>query len=146
MSDTIEPTDAAHAAVLAEIHQAAFNPEESWSSHVMALHLGGPGAFGLLDPRGGMILARVAADEAEVVTLAVHPDVSRQGIGGGLLRAAMDQAGEMGARMMFLEVDVENAVARRLYERSGFTEVGRRPHYYASGADALVLRADLPGA
>ncbi len=112
----------------------------------MALHLGCPGAFGLMDTRGGMILARVAADEAEVVTLAVHPDAGRRGIGAGLLRAAMDQARTMGARMMFLEVDVENTVARRLYGRSGFTEVGRRPHYYASGTDALVLRAELPAA
>jgi ribosomal-protein-alanine N-acetyltransferase len=143
MTALVERAAPLHAPVLAAIHQAAFPPDECWSSDVMALHLGVPGAFGLLDPRGGMILARVAADEAEVVTLAVHPASRRQGLGEGLLRAAQDHARQNGARAMFLEVDVENTVAQRLYARLGFTEVGRRPHYYASGTDALVLRADL---
>jgi ribosomal-protein-alanine N-acetyltransferase len=143
MTAPIELADPGHAGVLATIHQAAFASSDSWSSEVMALHLGVPGAFGLLDPRGGMILARLAGDQAEVVTLAVHPGARRRGVAEGLLRAAMDQARRCGARMMFLEVDVENIAAQRLYARMGFSEVGRRPHYYASGTDALVQRADL---
>jgi ribosomal-protein-alanine N-acetyltransferase len=143
MTAPIELVDATHAKVLAAIHQAAFPPDESWSSEVIALHLGVHGAFGLLDSRGGMILARQAADEAEVVTLAVHPDQRHQGIGEGLLRAAIDHACRAGARKMFLEVDVENHVAQRLYARMGFSEVGRRPRYYVRGTDALVLRAEF---
>jgi ribosomal protein S18 acetylase RimI-like enzyme len=47
---------------------------------------------------------------------------------------------------MFLEVDMGNFAAQALYRRLGFVQVGRRPRYYANGADALVLRADLPAA
>jgi ribosomal-protein-alanine N-acetyltransferase len=45
-----------------------------------------------------------------------------------------------------LEVSANNEAARALYARAGFVEVGRRPRYYASGADALVLRLDLSAA
>jgi ribosomal-protein-alanine N-acetyltransferase len=143
MTAPIELVDPSHATVLAAIHRAAFPPDEHWSRDVMALQLGVPGAFGLLHLDGGMILVRVAADEAEVVTLAVTPVVRRQGLGEALLRAAMDHARRNGARMMFLEVDVENLAAQRLYGRMRFRQVGRRPNYYSRGTDALVLRADL---
>ncbi len=133
----------AHADALAAIHQAAFPPDAAWGPQVMALQLGLPGAFGWIDPRGGMVLARVAADEAEILTLAVAPDARRRGLGRALLAAAMVTARGRGARMMFLEVASLNAPARMLYERAGFAEVGRRRRYYPSGDDALVLRADL---
>jgi ribosomal-protein-alanine N-acetyltransferase len=41
---------------------------------------------------------------------------------------------------MFLEVAADNAAALEFYAQAGFVEVGRRPRYYANGADALVLR------
>ena len=48
---------------------------------------------------------------------------------------------------VFLEVEEDNTPARRLYQRSGFREVGRRPGYYRQDRDkaatALVLRRDL---
>jgi ribosomal-protein-alanine N-acetyltransferase len=143
MTAPVEPAGPAHAAALAAIHQAAFPPGERWSRDVIALQLDLPGSFGLLAPLGGMLLARVAADEAEVVTVAVHPDLRRRGLGAALLHAALLEARRRGAMAMFLEVDVENADARRLYTRAGFNPVGVRRRYYASGHDALVLRRDL---
>ncbi len=139
------PQDAtvAHAAALAAIHAAAFPPSERWGADAMALQLGLHGAFGLIDARGGMVLARAAAGEAEILTFAVIPDQRRTGLGGALLRAAMARAAALGARAMFLEVAVGNAPARALYARHDFTEVGRRKRYYPDGSDALVLRAEL---
>ena len=145
MTGPIEPATPAHAAAMAAIHRTAFPPAEAWGRDVMILQLEIHGCFGLIDPNGGMILVRVAADEAEVITLAVHPGGPRQGVGQGLLRAAMEGAREMGGTVMFLEVAVENDTARRLYTRMGFAEVGRRRNYYPGGADALVMRADLTG-
>ncbi len=109
----------------------------------MPLQLGLPGSFGLLDGRGGMILARVAGDEAEILTLAVMPDSRRQGLGAALLMAAINQAAGCGAGALFLEVAEHNEAARGLYEAAGFHPVGRRRGYYPDGTDALVLRAEL---
>ena len=143
-----EPVTAAQAEALALIHRAAFPPEEAWPANVIALHIGLPGGFGLLDPAGGMILARTIMDESEVLTLAVMPAARRQGLGRTLLLAAMRRAAAGDARTMFLEVAEDNAAARSLYASVGFAEVGRRRRYYANGDDALVMRVSLmaPGA
>lgn len=141
----------AHAAALAPLHEAAFPPGERWDADALAQQLALPGVYGLAALRGdgapaGFILARVAADEAEVLTLAVVPAVQGQGIGGLLLRAALDHAAAAGAGAMFLEVSPENAAALALYARAGFAAVGRRRGYYPDGGDALVLRCALsPG-
>jgi len=129
--------------VIAVIHNAAFGVAEAWSRDVFSLQLALPNVFGLLDPAGGMILVRIAADEAEILTLAVAPAVQRGGIARGLLGQATTLAEKMGVRSVFLEVSVTNIAAQQLYLRSGFTEVGRRPHYYSDRTDALVLRRDI---
>ena len=134
----------AHAGVMAEIHHAAFPRAEAWSKEVFSLHLGTPQTFGFVHSLGGMILARVAADEAEILTLAVLPEQRRQSVGSALLGAAMARAGAFGAAAMFLEVAVTNHAARALYAANGFVEAGSRRRYYSDGTDALILRSTLP--
>ena len=128
---------------MAEIHRAAFTPAESWSRDVMVLQLELPATFGFVHSLGGMILARVAADESEILTLAVAPSRRRLGIGSALLAAAMERAASMGAATMFLEVAVSNHAARALYSADGFAEAGLRRQYYSDGTDALILRSTL---
>jgi [ribosomal protein S18]-alanine N-acetyltransferase len=137
------PASQAHAAALAAIHAAAFRPAEAWGEDAIALQLGLPGGFGLIDDRGGMLLGRVAADEADILTLAVAPVVRRLGIATALLRAAKAEIGIRGGRSIFLEVATGNAAALALYRREGFIEVGRRRRYYADATDALVLRMNI---
>jgi ribosomal-protein-alanine N-acetyltransferase len=129
--------------VMAAIHAAAFAGPDTWSRDVFSLQLALPNVFGLLHPSGGLILVRAAADEAEVLTLAVTPPVQGGGIGLMLLREATIRVAALGVRAVFLEVSVANCVARRLYSRGGFVEVGRRRRYYSNQTDALVLRRDL---
>lgn len=129
---------AAHAFVMAEIHQAAFPPEEAWSADAIAAQLAQPGVIGLLSPEGGLVLARVAADEAEILTIGVLPAARRQGLGRRLLEAAMEAAARDGAETMFLEVSSRNLPARVLYEAAGFITIGQRARYYADGSDAFV--------
>ena len=131
----------AHAAALAAIHAAAFPPGQAWTERALAELLAMPGAFGWLDPRGGFVLARAVAGEAEVLTLAVAPESRRLGIARGLLARAMAAVAPM---PWFLEVDAGNAAARGLYAATGFTPCGLRQGYYAGGADALVLRRPAP--
>jgi len=133
----------AHAAALALIHAAAFPEREAWGEDAISLQLALPGAFGLIDERGGMLLGRVAADEAEILTLAVAPSARRHGIATALLDAAKAHIAARGGKAVYLEVATGNAVALALYRREGFVEVGRRRRYYADSTDALVLRAEL---
>ncbi len=133
----------ADAAAMAAIHASAFPPAEAWSAAAIAGQLALPGTVGLLDPEGGMAILRVAADEAEILTLAVHPRSRRRGLGTRLVNAAMALAAGAGAAAMLLEVAEDNSVAVALYARAGFTTAGRRPRYYPAGSDALLLRAAL---
>jgi ribosomal-protein-alanine N-acetyltransferase len=132
----------AHVPVLAAIHAMAFPPREAWGEDAIGLQLALPGAFGLLDERGGMLLGRMAADEAEVLTLAVAPAARQQGVATQLLEAACAVVAPR-CRALFLEVSIANRAALALYERAGFAEVGRRWRYYSDGSDALVLRRIL---
>jgi len=129
----------AHAPAMALLHGLAFPPRERWGANAIGLQLGLPGAFGWVALEGGMILARTAADEAEVLTLAVDPAAQRRGVGRALLRQGMATARERGAKAMFLEVAAGNTPAQALYAVAGFALVGRRPRYYSGGGDALVL-------
>jgi [ribosomal protein S18]-alanine N-acetyltransferase len=144
MTATVQPATPAHAAALAAIHATAFPPAEAWGVDAMSVQLDLASTFGLVDARGGMLLGRVAGDEAEVLTVAVAPEARRQGIAMDLLHAALAEIRTRGGRAVFLEVSPGNGAARALYQQFGFVEVGRRRGYYADGSDALVLRVKLP--
>lgn len=78
--------------------------------------------------------------EAELGNLAVAPGYRRCGIGSRLLDSAVARARERGVQRIFLEVRVSNDVARTLYERRGFIQVGiRRRYYHSPVEDARVL-------
>jgi len=132
-----------HAAVLAAIHAAAFPPAEKWGESAIAMQLALPGGFAFFDPAGGMALGRMAADEAEILALAVVPDRRRGGLGRALLAAAELHIAASGGRVVFLEVSFANAAARALYAAAGYREIGRRSRYYPDGSDALVLARPL---
>ncbi len=129
--------------VLAAIHATAFSAGDAWSRDVFDLQLAMPNVFGLIHRDGGLILMRQAADEADVLTLAVVPAARRAGIANALLVEAIDAAASRGVRTIFLEVSTTNSAARALYTKTGFSRVGLRRLYYADRSDALVLRLDL---
>lgn len=132
----------AEAEALAALHATAFPPGDAWSPAAFHALLQMPGVFGLVT-EGGMILARIAADEAEILTLAVAPTYRRQGLGDSLVETAVLHAAALGAVTMFLEVAEENAPALALYTGLGFAPAGRRPDYYGLGRSAALLRRSL---
>ena len=91
----------------------------------------------------GFILSRMAADEAEILSVAIAPNRRGRGFSRPLLDLHLRRLAGLGVRRVFLEVDKQNAPARALYARAGFREVGQRQGYYHGGAAALVLRRDL---
>lgn len=139
------------AAVLAAIHADAFadgSNGEAWNEKSLRELLAMPGALALIALRGeepvGFILLRQAADEAEIITLAVQPQQRRQGVARRLLTVGLDKMTGRGARQCFLEVAEGNLAAHALYAAAGFAEAGRRPGYYRDAAgrsqDAILMR------
>jgi ribosomal-protein-alanine N-acetyltransferase len=139
-------------AAIAALHAASFR--RGWSEpeveallldrHVIT-HRATVGAKGT--KFAGFIMARQAADEAEILSVAVAGARRGKGLARALLTLHLRRLAGLGVRTVFLEVDENNAPAIRLYHRAGFREVGRRPNYYPGGAGkpatALVLRRDL---
>jgi len=96
---------------------------------------------------GGFVLSRVAAGEAEILTIGVDPRFARVGLGWRLMRAALREARDQAAEAVFLEVDETNVAAIGLYRKLGFVDVGKRRAYYQGAGGtrtaALVMRLDL---
>lgn len=139
------------AAIIAALHKTLF--PEAWSEASINGMLSHPGSVALLagtgNPRqiGGFVLAQVAADEAEILTLGVRPEWQRRGVGLRMVDGVKRAASRAGARTLFLEVAASNAAALALYAKTGFKEAGRRKDYYArpggAAEDAIVLRIAL---
>jgi ribosomal-protein-alanine N-acetyltransferase len=95
----------------------------------------------------GFAVSRIAADEAEILSIAIDPSHRGKGFSGPLLLTHLGHLAGRGVRTVFLEVEENNQPARRLYDRAGFAVVGRRERYYreADGEqlNALVMRRDL---
>jgi ribosomal-protein-alanine N-acetyltransferase len=134
--------------VLAELHAACFTApwDQPWSQRSFSEILQMPGAGARIAALGsepvGFALARIVADEAELLLIGVHPDHRRAGHGRVLLDHVIDALAKAGAAKLFLEVAEGNPAANAFYRVAGFAPVGRRPQYY-QGQDALVLAKPL---
>ena len=149
----MERVDETHAGALSMLHQDAF--ARSWSETEFAALIAQETVTGFVAreigrasaPPAGFVLIREAADEAEILTIAVARAHRGQGIGWALMDAALRQLHADRVARVFLEVDEGNQAAIGLYRRLGFAEVGRRPSYYAvdeaGSGNALVMRRDL---
>lgn len=107
----------------------------------MALATGG-------EPPQAFILIRAAADESEILTLAVRPEARNRGMGGRLVAAAMSALAGQNITRCFLEVAEDNAAAIAIYSRAGFTTCGRRNDYYrhdGTSTAAIVMERRFDG-
>ena len=130
---------------LAALHAVAFDRDRPWSANEFAALLDSPHCH-LTHSAHGFALWRAVAGEAELLTIATHPDHRRRGVASGLMRDWMSEA-QSKASTAFLEVAADNAAATALYSKFGFEIVARRAGYYKRAdrvADALILRAPLP--
>ncbi len=154
---TIAPMTEEHAPVLASLHREDF--ARPWTDGEFLALIAQDPVFGFVALETGharagpvgFVLARSAADEGEILTIAVARAHRRHGLGWQLMDAALRELYGQRAEALFLEVDETNQPALGLYRRLGFREVGRRPAYYdrpgaAAGegkSAALVMRRDL---
>lgn len=129
------------------VMEAAFDPAfgEAWTRRQVEDALALPSTHYLLigpdgapprdAPAAGFALSRGAADEEELLLLAVGPEHRGRGVGGALLELYIAQARVRGVARLFLEMRDGNP-AESLYRRHGFERVGRRRHYYRRGSQA----------
>jgi ribosomal-protein-alanine N-acetyltransferase len=146
MDSRLRPASRADVAALAVLERAAF--DDPWSPAELTEALGWSGAIALVadgaDGIAGYVLGRVVVDEAEILSIAVDPELRRAGLGRALLDGAVGTMIARGARAVWLEVRVSNGAARAMYGAAGFIAAGlRRGYYRQPPEDALVLRRDL---
>lgn len=124
---------------LERLHALCF-PHKPWSAADFAdLKKSG---CDIVASQNGFIVYRAIAPEAELITIGVHPDARRGGIAATMIELMVRELAARGVKKVFLEVAENNHPARALYERHGFTVVGRRPKYY-DGIDAILMARDL---
>ncbi|HVY19203.1 MAG TPA: ribosomal protein S18-alanine N-acetyltransferase [Bauldia sp.] len=139
---------------LAEIHRAGFR--RTWSAHDFQTMMRDPSVFVLalrlqlpLGARrlAGFVTVRFAADEAEILTIAVAPRYRGRGYGRMLMDDVIRRLYRERIARLFLEVDRANRAAVRLYQRLGFAVAGERRNYYAEptagDGTALVMRLQV---
>lgn len=123
--------------------------EFPWSSvnFADALRAGYSSWVMLQDGRlAGYALMMSVLDEAHLLNISVLQAHQGTGMGTNLMRHMLSCATDAGACRMFLEVRPSNATARRMYQRFGFVEIGRRPRYYPARVgreDAIVMKLEL---
>jgi len=144
---SIRPVERADLVDILRIERRCFS--DPWPYDAFERLLDAP-AF-LVAERDGVVVGYVIADATpnfgrdigHVKDLAVHPDARGEGIGRGLLRAALSRLRVRETAVVKLEVREGNEAARSLYADEGFEPIRRVPRYYPDGEDALVLVVDL---
>ncbi|MBI3299862.1 MAG: ribosomal protein S18-alanine N-acetyltransferase [Elusimicrobia bacterium] len=131
---------------LAEL-EAGVAGAAGWTRAQFAEDFGRPGRLVLAAESGGQVAghaaARLSEGEAQLLTIAVRPELGRRGVGAALLAALSERARDAGCRAITFEVSERNAPARAFYVRAGARVVGRRPKFYNDGADALLMDITL---
>ena len=124
---------------LENLHKVCF-PNKPWSASDFAdLKKSG---CDIIASQNGFVVWRVVADEAEIITIGVHPDARKSGIASAMLAIIENDIKKRGGKKIFLEVAETNEPARKLYEANGYKKIGIRPKYY-DGIDAILMEKAL---
>lgn len=141
----IETMNAAHVAQIAQLEKTCFS--DPWSEKSVASELNNPLALWLTAVEGervtGYIGSQTVMDETDMMNVAVHPDFRRRGIAEALVNELVARLKSRESRSLTLEVRASNLSAITLYEKLGFSQIGRRKNYYRNPReDALILRKE----
>ena len=144
----ISPASLNDAPAFAALHAASFG--RGWSAEEFEQLQIEPNVIADRAMAGGLagfVLSRIAADQAEILSIAVASSYRGRGIAGKLMGVHLRRLTTYGVTSVFLEVEERNLAARRLYAGFAYREVGRRQSYYAESdgepGTALVLRRDI---
>ena len=94
----------------------------------------------------GYLKARIIKDEIEIISILINKSFRKKGKGKALLNELLDIANKKKIKHIFLEVSVENEIAKNLYKKFNFVDIGKRKNYYnrnGRNIDANVMRLSL---
>jgi len=136
---------AQHVAQVAALEKLCFS--DPWSEKSVGSELENPLSLWLVAEEEGAVWGYVGSQtvmgETDMMNVAVHPDYRNQGIATALIVGLVEELRRQGSHCLTLEVRASNETAIRVYERLGFTELGRRKSYYRNPReDALILRKE----
>ncbi|HUR43580.1 MAG TPA: tRNA (adenosine(37)-N6)-threonylcarbamoyltransferase complex dimerization subunit type 1 TsaB [Aestuariivirga sp.] len=145
----IEAATPGAAEIFAALHEECF--DNPWSCEEFSQLMSLPGTLSSLALQAGepvgFLLARCAADEAEILTLGTRSNARRRGIAKALLNHQLTDLRRRNIKSCFIEVAADNGAACALYQGFGFSKAGVRSAYYERQgprfADALVLRKEF---
>ena len=134
-----------HVAQVAALEKICFS--DPWSEKSVASELNNKLAYWLValeeNVVAGYIGSQTVMEETDMMNVAVHPDYRRKGIAEALVNGLVEALKEQGSHCLTLEVRASNEPAKMLYEKLGFSQIGRRPKYYRNPReDALILRKE----
>ena len=134
-----------HVGFVAELEKLCFSLP--WSVTAIAGEVENPLALWLVAEENNKVVGYIGSQsvmgEADMMNLAVAPEYRRKGIAEKLVMELVESLRQRQVSSLTLEVRASNAPAIALYEKLGFTQVGRRPGYYRSPReDALILRKE----
>ena len=134
-----------HVKAVAELEKICFS--DPWSENSVASELKNKLALWLVAEEEGRVAGYIGSqtcgDESDVMNVAVHPDFRRRGIAEALVNSLVEELKAIDSHSLTLEVRASNVPAISLYEKLGFSEVGRRKNYYRNPReDALIMRKE----
>jgi ribosomal-protein-alanine N-acetyltransferase len=97
----------------------------------------------IIASQNSFVVWRNIGDETEILSIGVVPAARRSGTASALLQIIEQDIKQLGVKTIFLEVDEFNIPAIELYKKTGFFNVGRRPHYYDNGHDAIIMKKEI---
>ena len=139
---------AEHILPVSELETLCFSSPIS-AKNLESILIGGIGkGFVCVETKSGRTAAyggvMIAADEAQILNIATHPDFRKKGLGRTIVGTIAEYAQSQGATFITLEVRESNTAAISLYASMGFCEVGRIKQYYKDPReDALILKKEL---
>jgi ribosomal-protein-alanine N-acetyltransferase len=90
-----------------------------------------------------MAMAHAVLDQADILTIAVHPSMRGQGLGRALMQTLERALAALGVTQVFLEVRASNKPAMLLYESLGYQRIATRPNYYGGSEDGLLMKKEM---
>lgn len=137
--------ESCHVQQVAALEALCFS--DPWSENSVASELRNPLALWLVAVEGdcvaGYVGSQTVMGETDMMNIAVHPDFRRRGVAEALVNALTVELKRMESKCLTLEVRASNEAAKKLYDKLGFSQIGRRPNYYRHPReDALILRKE----